>query len=109
MDLLKRASTYENSIENSVDSVSTCSYDENVTTRWCTFNDFKKYCYRNMTEKQKMDEFKEFRRKKAIATLKEADKYMVRNKHTYHKLAGDGLFSDVQVSRKIWERKNTKN
>ena len=32
---------------------------------------------------------------------------MVRNKHSYKKLAGDGLFSDVQVSRKIWQRKES--
>ena len=32
---------------------------------------------------------------------------MIRNKHSYKKLAGDGLFSDVQVSRKIWARKES--
>ena len=46
-------------------------------------------------------------RTKATKILKEADKYMVRNKHTYKKLAGDGLFSDVQISRKIWARKES--
>ena len=90
-----------------METVESQEYDENVTTRWCTFEDFKKYCYRNLTEQQKMEEWQDYKQSKTLKILKEAQKYMIRNKHSYKKLAGDGLFSDVQVSRKIWARKES--
>ena len=43
--------------KSSLETVESQEYDENVTTRWCTFEDFKKYCYRNLTDEQMMEEW----------------------------------------------------
>ena len=55
-----------------METVESQEYDENVTTRWCTFEDFKKYCYRNLTEQQKMEEWQDYKQSKTLKILKEA-------------------------------------
>ena len=55
-----------------METVESQEYDENVTTRWCTFEDFKKYCYRNLTEQQKMEEWQDYKQNKTLKIIKEA-------------------------------------